>query len=67
MKNLGYGTDYKYAHSFEGNFVLQNFLPEDIKGTKFFEPGANPKEEEIRKRLEKLWKDIYNYREQGNS
>jgi putative ATPase len=67
MKNLGYGTDYKYAHSFEGNFVLENFLPEDIKGTKFFEPGANPKEEEIRKRLERLWKDFYDYHEQGNS
>jgi putative ATPase len=67
MKNLGYGKEYKYAHSFEGNFAEDNFLPEDIKGTQFFEPGKNPKEEEIRKRLSKMWKDIYDYREPGNS
>jgi putative ATPase len=66
MKNLGYGMDYKYAHSFEGNFALDNFLPDDIKGTKFFEPGANPKEDEIRRRLVRLWNDIYDYREPGN-
>jgi putative ATPase len=66
MKNLGYGKDYKYAHSFEGNFAEDNFLPEDIKGTRFFEPGENPKEEEIRKRLSKMWKDIYDYRESDN-
>jgi putative ATPase len=61
MKDLGYHKDYKYAHSFEGNFIQDNFLPEEIKGTKFYEPGSNPKEEEIRKRLNGLWKDIYNY------
>jgi putative ATPase len=61
MKNLGYHEGYKYAHSYEGNFVQDNFLPEEIKGTKFYEPGTNPKEEEIRKRLNGLWKDIYNY------
>jgi putative ATPase len=67
MKNLGYGKDYKYAHSFEGNFAEDNFLPEEIKGSRFFEPGANPKEEEIRKRLARLWKDFYDYRESGDS
>jgi putative ATPase len=61
MKNLGYHEGYKYAHSYEGNFIQDNFLPEEIKGTKFYEPGTNPKEEEIRKRLNGLWKDIYNY------
>jgi putative ATPase len=61
MKDIGYGKDYKYAHSYEGNFAADNFLPEEIKGTKFFEPGANPKEEEIRKRLSAMWRDIYNY------
>ncbi len=61
MKDLGYHKGYKYAHDFEGNFVQDNFLPEEIKGTKFYEPGLNPKEEEIRKRMKGLWKDIYDY------
>ncbi|HEX2969251.1 MAG TPA: replication-associated recombination protein A [Bacteroidales bacterium] len=63
MKNIGYGKDYKYAHSFEGNFVKDNFLPEGIKGTIFYEPGRNQKEEEIRKRLAAIWKDMYKYGE----
>lgn len=63
MKNLGYGKDYKYAHSFEGNFIKDNFLPDEIRGTKFYEPGKNPKEEDIRKRLSRLWKEIYDYDE----
>lgn len=61
MKNLGYGKDYKYAHSYSGNFIQDNFLPEEIKGKVFYEPGANPKEEEIRKRISSMWKDFYNY------
>ena len=61
MKNLGYGKDYKYAHSYSGNFIQDNFLPEEIKGTVFYDPGINPKEEEVRKRLSAMWKDIYNY------
>lgn len=61
MKDLGYHKDYKYAHGYEGNFIQDNFLPEEIKGTKFYEPCSNPKEEEIRKRLKGLWRDIYDY------
>jgi putative ATPase len=61
MKNIGYGKDYKYAHSYKGNFIPDNFLPEEIKGTVFYEPGSNSKEEEIKKRLAGMWKDIYNY------
>jgi putative ATPase len=61
MKDLGYHKDYKYAHSYEGNFIQDDFLPEDLKGTKFYEPGNNPREEEIRKRLAGLWKDFYDY------
>jgi putative ATPase len=60
MKNLGYGKEYKYAHSYEGNFVADNFLPEELRGTIFYEPGANQREEEIRKKLSGMWKDIYN-------
>jgi putative ATPase len=61
MKDLNYGKDYKYAHSFEGNFVDQEFLPDKIKGTKFFEPGNNGREIEIRNNLKKLWKEKYGY------
>ncbi|MDO9341733.1 MAG: replication-associated recombination protein A [Bacteroidales bacterium] len=61
MKNLGYGKEYKYAHSYSGNFVPDNFLPDELKGTVFYDPGVNSKEEEIRKKLSVMWKDIYNY------
>lgn len=61
MKNIGYGRDYKYAHSYSGNFIADNFLPEELKGTKFYEPGTNPKEDEIRRKISEMWKDIYNY------
>lgn len=61
MKNIGYGKDYKYAHNYSGNFVEENFLPDDIKGTIFYNPASNAKEEEIRKKLNGMWKDIYKY------
>lgn len=60
MEELGYGKEYKYAHSYEGNFVNQEFLPEGKTGTKFYEPGDNSKEREIRLRLQKNW-EKYNY------
>ncbi|MGI5913431.1 MAG: replication-associated recombination protein A [Bacteroidales bacterium] len=61
MKNMGYGSGYKYAHDYENNFVSDMFLPEDIKGKIFYNPGKNQREEEIRKKIEKNWKGIYNY------
>lgn len=61
MKDLNYGKNYQYAHDFENNFVDMEFLPEKIRGTKFYEPGANPREEELRNYLKKLWKDKYKY------
>lgn len=61
MKNIGYGKDYKYAHSYEGNFIQDNFLPEPLKGTIFYEPGNNSKEDELRKKLASMWRDIYGY------
>jgi putative ATPase len=61
MKNIGYGKDYKYAHSFSGNFVADNFLPSEIKGKIFYDPGSNAKEDEIRKTLAKMWSDYYDY------
>lgn len=61
MKNLGYGNKYKYAHSYEGNFVTAEFLPEELKGITFYDPGNNPREDELRKYLRGLWKDKYGY------
>lgn len=61
MKNLGYGKNYQYAHQYEGNFVAAEFLPDLIKGTKFYEPGNNPREGELRKYLRELWKEKYGY------
>lgn len=61
MKNIGYGKDYKYAHNFEGNFVNLDFLPDAVKGTKIYEPGNNPRENESKEKLKKLWGDKYKY------
>jgi putative ATPase len=61
MKDLGYGKEYQYAHSFKDNFANMEFLPDKIAGTKFYDPGANPREEEIRTYLKKLWKEKYGY------
>lgn len=61
MKNLGYGKDYKYAHSYEGNFTDLDFLPAEIKGTKLYVPGNNQREAESKEKLKKLWGDRYKY------
>jgi putative ATPase len=61
MKDLGYGKEYKYAHSYEGNFVDQEFLPDEIKGTKFYEPQNNAGEIKFRERLKQIWIDKYEY------
>jgi putative ATPase len=61
MKKLDYGKDYQYAHGYEGNFVNMEFLPDKIKGTKFYEPGNNAREDELRKYLRSLWKEKYGY------
>lgn len=61
MKQLGYGKDYEYAHNYEGNFVAHEFLPEEIKGTTFYRPGNNPKENALRNYLQQLWKKKYDF------
>lgn len=61
MKEEGYGKGYKYSHDFPGNFVNQEFMPVEIKGTKLYDPGKNPREEEMRKRLQAMWKEKYGY------
>ena len=61
MKELDYGKDYKYAHSFKNNFAEQEFLPDEIISTKLFEPGNNSRENSMRDFLKKRWLDKYNY------
>ena len=61
MKDLDYGKDYKYAHDYANNFVAQEFLPEGLKGSTFFEPGNNPREAAMREFLKIRWKDKYGY------
>ncbi|MDB5230968.1 MAG: replication-associated recombination protein [Chitinophagaceae bacterium] len=61
MKNMDYGKGYKYAHSFEGNFADQEYLPAEISGKKFYDPGDNARENELRKYLKEKWKDKYGY------
>jgi putative ATPase len=61
MKNIGYGKDYQYSHGYEGNFSPQEYLPEEISGTKLYDPGNNPAEDKLREKLKSNWKDKYNY------
>jgi putative ATPase len=61
MKNMGYGKDYKYSHSYENNFSSQEYLPNEIAGTAFYDPGKNAREEELRKFLKQRWGDKYGY------
>jgi putative ATPase len=59
MKDLGYGEEYKYAHSYEGNFVYQQFMPESLAGAKFYQPGNNAKEAQVREWLKARWGSGY--------
>jgi putative ATPase len=61
MKELGYGDGYKYAHSYEGNFTQEDFLPGEIKNRVLYHPQDNPRETEIKNKLSALWKNKYNY------
>lgn len=61
MKEMSYGKDYKYAHQFEDNFTLQEYLPDQLKGTTFYIPQKNAREEEMRKFLKERWKGKYGY------
>lgn len=61
MKDLDYGKDYKYSHDFPGNFVQQDFLPDELKGEKLFEPQDNAAEQKLRRQLREWWGDWYGY------
>ncbi|NGM90320.1 replication-associated recombination protein A, partial [Parapusillimonas sp. SGNA-6] len=61
MKELDYGTEYKYAHAYSGNFVEQEFLPNEISDTRLYDPGSNAAEEKLRQSLREKWKEKYGY------
>jgi len=61
MKALDHGKDYQYAHHHENSFVEMEFLPAELAGYRFYEPGENAKENQIRKFLKSRWKDKYGY------
>ncbi|MEO5999996.1 MAG: replication-associated recombination protein A [Chitinophagaceae bacterium] len=61
MKNLDYGKGYQYSHSYDNNFSPQEYLPTELSGTTFYDPGKNPREEELRRYLKNLWKEKYGY------
>jgi putative ATPase len=59
MKDLNYGSNYKYAHDFGGNFVNEEFMPDEIVGTNFFFPGSSAKETELKNLIDNLWSNKY--------
>ena len=59
MKKLGYSKGYKYAHDYEGNFVNQQYLPDEIKNTVFWTPQDNPSESRMKERMERIWNRKY--------
>ncbi len=64
MKEIGYGKDYKYAHSYDGNFIADQFLPDDLQDKQFYAPGKNSREKDIQENLKQAWKDKKNYDKQ---
>lgn len=61
MKDIGYGKEYQYSHGYENNFSAQEYLPDALKGMKFYEPGNNAREKELRDFLKKRWGEKYGY------
>ena len=61
MKKMDYGKGYKYAHDFEGNFTPLEFLPDEVSGTKLYDPSDNASEARLREYLRNCWKDKYGY------
>ncbi len=61
MKEIGYGKEYKYSHNFSNNFAAQEFMPDEVANTKFYDMGQNARENELRERMKRLWKEKYGY------
>lgn len=60
MKQLGYGKDYKYAHAYQGHFVKQQFLPDDLSDSRIWHPQSNAQEMKLKERMQSLWGDRFN-------
>lgn len=60
MKQLGYGNNYKYAHAYKGNFVKQQFLPDEVSDTRIWHPQANAQEAKLKERMQSLWGERFN-------
>jgi len=63
MKDIGYGKDYKYAHSYEGNFIADQFLPDELSVKQFYLPGSNIREAKLKETLKNNWQDKKHYDE----
>ena len=61
MKDLDYGKEYQYSHNYPNSFVEQEFMPDEISGTKLYEPGENQRENQFKEFLKNRWKDKYGY------
>lgn len=61
MRDWGYGSGYRYDHDAEDHFAGQEFMPHGLQGRRFYEPGDNDREQELRRRLQQRWKDKYSY------
>ncbi|SEC85625.1 putative ATPase [Tenacibaculum sp. MAR_2009_124] len=61
MRDLDYGKDYLYSHNYQGNFVNQEYMPDEVQNTKLYEPGNNSRENQFRETLKQRWKNKYNY------
>ena len=58
-KSMGSGIDYKYAHDYSNQFVIQNYMPIEIKHSQIYFPRNNPREKKLKDDLQKLWADYY--------
>ena len=61
MKDIGYGKEYRYPHDFDNNFILENYLPDELNAAQFYFPGENGQEKNLKERLKSLWKNKKKY------
>jgi putative ATPase len=61
MKEVGYGSGYKYPHDFDSNFISENYFPEEIRGSQYYYPTGNGMEKQMKERLKEYWKDLKKY------